>query len=152
MRPHGSPPPPVDAAQYAAQVRAARQSPGQIAVTVGALVVAWLLAWGSTRAIDRHLAASLYEPACAITCKQAGGASADHRRGGRGRAGEVDCWCRGPGLDGGQWKNADLGSGSIVDLAFHWGGQEVIAGALFILVAGAGMVAGWRLRRSPTAA
>lgn len=151
MSPPGAPPPPVDPALYAAQVRAARQSPAQIAVTLGALVVAWLLAFGTMRAFDAHLRASLYEPACARACKRAGGVSADHRRAGRGRAGEVDCWCRGPGLDGGQWKGADLGSGSIVDLAIHWGGQEVIAGGLFILVAGAGSFAGWRVRRSPTA-
>jgi hypothetical protein len=128
---------------YQAQVAEVRRRGWRNAVvTVPFVAVGIALAIYVNGTIADHLKASLYAPVCKTTCHELGGRTVGQRLGGRGRAGEVDCQC----MDTKEmWHEADLSGGSSVDLALHYGGQEVLSGGLMIVFGLAGVVAASRL-------
>jgi hypothetical protein len=130
--------------EYERQVAAIRKQ-GWIraAIATPFAVVGFVATLAVNSAIDRHLGASLYAPACRATCEALGSSSNGFRRGGRGDRGKVGCDC--PEAKEGSSRWADLSRGSAMDRALHWGGQEALMFATWLALAVPGLVIGWRV-------
>lgn len=102
--------------------------------------------WLNVAARDT-LAETLYTPTCAATCSDLGGRAVSHRVGGRGHLGELRCECDGVEP---RWHRGELSRATPIELALHWGGQEVLAIGGFAALALLGLALGERVARRPT--